>query len=1078
MQNSTNNKGRSGFCRVTAWLLTAVLIMGQLCFGTSFSLIKAQAAEASEGAVSLDVSVKGPGGHVLSENGNGNYSLSLETVEGGLTSFNAPTLEYVVTLHLDELTIDGESLKDLLAVNSSLSIELSVHDYLVNSTSAATPASALAGNVSDLSVETANGTATATLTLNDVCDTVCFTVPLAFDKASYSKLLTGAVVRASVVSVSLDGDEQQIEVSAKAPTLTFVSNDPEDLFDVEKTAGNLDENLVSDITLSYKAKNLSSPVDIVLAVDRKLLLEEGETVLSALQNLKKQSNKNNMNLRVGLIEIDTEARQIFALNKIENAITYLSNYLTDSSVDASSLTQTSSLSGLESATELGVSQLSEGGRSSAEKILVYLVNQDSADTNASATDEQFSELIESGCGFADFLMLHTRTMEAVPEVYSSREISAYATAESLLTYAEENSTFRTVVARVGDETDDALREALLNWTANVGSLYEEDTLEEALNDMEGELIPRMGEGSLLVDELGDGFNFVNDISTLKLVSGGAYLVAKEGYTSMDGETACYVFENEETGEVYKLHYFENGCELKNAYASRISGESTYDTYGECVVLEIGQDIQSVETLKLRYQIRVANPMGSDDAQSAGPNASGAANADTNAAGTTYSVGSYDRDGSEGYANLETSVRTILFPMSLDGTAMTPEFPDVPTVSYAVYVPSVRKVQEGRDVLSLSAEEYFFSLTDEQTGRVYYAANKASGEVDFLFDTLDEDGNKVYTALPGFFYTEADAGSTYTYTVRELGPEDLQNEELVAALEALDYDPEAQTGVAYDETVYTVSVSVTFDGESVSAEAAVVNQKGKEAEEMLFTNFFGAYLTVKANVTVNGQTPADGTFVYTLTCELKDPTGERDEYGSVKTQEVAVKATNVGGEVTFPAICFSGYDDERLITCTIHQELESAQDGMELASDKSFVVYAYEWETLRLNDITDLNGLTLQTTASDDMLHFEVTVGTFRNESTNPAYAVAEEPVDADAEEVVEETADEAVESEVESSEHGDESQDMEAESQDMEAESQDEAAESESNNDRAKSVWYRVKGSEDSETGAEVNENNLTSDIH
>ena len=116
---------------------------------------------------------------------------------------------------------------------------------------------------------------------------------------------------------------------------------------------------------------------------------------------------------------------------------------------------------------------------------------------------------------------------------------------------------------------------------------------------------------------------------------------------------------------------------------------------------------------------------------------------------------------------------------------------------------VRKVLEGRD---LTAGEFTFLLQDVY-GNTVAASNEADGVVNFPAITYSKD------------QLEGEASKDFTFTVREEKGEDAT--------------------VEYDETVYTVVIRVTDNGEGaiVPEVFSVTDEKGNTVEDgkMVFTN---------------------------------------------------------------------------------------------------------------------------------------------------------------------------------------------------------------------------------------------------
>ncbi|MEI3138743.1 MAG: FctA domain-containing protein [Lachnospiraceae bacterium] len=128
-----------------------------------------------------------------------------------------------------------------------------------------------------------------------------------------------------------------------------------------------------------------------------------------------------------------------------------------------------------------------------------------------------------------------------------------------------------------------------------------------------------------------------------------------------------------------------------------------------------------------------------------------------------------------------------------------------------------------------------------------------------------------------------AGKEFTYTVSEVIPTD-------------------KAGVTYDESVYTVTVKVTDNGNGTLG-TEVSYQKGEEkVNGISFANTYAAAgsVSLEASKTLNGAAPAAGKFSF----ELKDKdrkvlqTKKNDGEGKVTFDPISYKLEDAGKEFTY------------------------------------------------------------------------------------------------------------------------------------------------------------------------------------
>ncbi|MBP3656494.1 MAG: sortase B protein-sorting domain-containing protein, partial [Clostridia bacterium] len=164
---------------------------------------------------------------------------------------------------------------------------------------------------------------------------------------------------------------------------------------------------------------------------------------------------------------------------------------------------------------------------------------------------------------------------------------------------------------------------------------------------------------------------------------------------------------------------------------------------------------------------------------------------------------------------------------------------------------------------------------------------AEGEV-FTFTLEGED----------FAQTKQNAGGTVTFDPILYTEEDV-GEHVYTITE------QAQAGYMTDPSVYTVTVTVIVGEDyALNAQITSIKRNGAEADTVLFENTIPeTEIRLTARKTVNGDAPAAGeVFTFRLTGEGVDMT-----------------ASNVGGEIVFDPIGYTGRDAGRRFTYTIREE---------------------------------------------------------------------------------------------------------------------------------------------------------------
>ena len=247
---------------------------------------------------------------------------------------------------------------------------------------------------------------------------------------------------------------------------------------------------------------------------------------------------------------------------------------------------------------------------------------------------------------------------------------------------------------------------------------------------------------------------------------------------------------------------------------------------------------------------------------------------------TYTISEVN-DGKDGYA-YDESIKTVTVAITDNGNGSLTAIPTydggaasfVNTYSAKGSVTlDATKVLKGR---TLEADQFSFELKDASGNVLQTKKNAADGKV--AFDTIN--------------YTEADlAKSPITYSVSEV--------------------LETKDGYKYDNSVYTVTVTLTDNGDGTIKAEPVITKDNKAAEGMVFTNTYTAAgeVILEATKTLDGRTLADQQFKFEL----------KDEKGTV----LQTKYNNASGAITFDKIIYAEGDAGKEFKYTISEVAENA-----------------------------------------------------------------------------------------------------------------------------------------------------------
>ncbi|MDT2821030.1 FctA domain-containing protein [Enterococcus devriesei] len=190
---------------------------------------------------------------------------------------------------------------------------------------------------------------------------------------------------------------------------------------------------------------------------------------------------------------------------------------------------------------------------------------------------------------------------------------------------------------------------------------------------------------------------------------------------------------------------------------------------------------------------------------------------------------------------------------------TNEFTPANRPSNASIVLNAKKVLNGRDLVK---DEYSFVLKDKAGTELQTKSNAADGTI--TFDELN--------------YTEI---GEHNYTISEVIPEGEAKE----------------TGITYDEKVYSVTVTVSEKEDKLSATSVYKDADNKEIDEVVFTNKYKALptdISLKAKKVLEGRDLVKDEFSFVL----------KDKDGTI----LRTKSNAADGTITFDKLDYDKKGD--------------------------------------------------------------------------------------------------------------------------------------------------------------------------
>ena len=233
-------------------------------------------------------------------------------------------------------------------------------------------------------------------------------------------------------------------------------------------------------------------------------------------------------------------------------------------------------------------------------------------------------------------------------------------------------------------------------------------------------------------------------------------------------------------------------------------------------------------------------------------------------------------------------------------------------------PKALKTLENRELRRNQFRFLLYQVTDEGETLVSSPGNEKAGETATREDgTLESSTGAVnFSTLR---YTEADAGKTFEYVIREYIPATATNEAGQTHGTPGAVGPWKYEGVTYDETEYELEVSVTDNGDGTLKVEGTYKKDGAAVDEpgsdVRFTNNYSAKgdVTFKAWKDLKGRKVEDGEFTFELLGDGVDPDTGASEV-------IQTKDCDANGEVTFDTIEY----DETQIGKTFHYYVREVQ----------------------------------------------------------------------------------------------------------------------------------------------------------
>ena len=268
------------------------------------------------------------------------------------------------------------------------------------------------------------------------------------------------------------------------------------------------------------------------------------------------------------------------------------------------------------------------------------------------------------------------------------------------------------------------------------------------------------------------------------------------------------------------------------------------------------------------------------------------------AGKTYTYTVKETTASGNGMTVDATIYTVTVTIedNHDGTLSV-----MPTYSNGVNETTAmvfRNTYEAAGSLTLTAGKQVNGNTPTDT-QVFDFELASGADTPAVHQTKQNAGGNV--SFDRIDYNLADAGKTYTYTVKETTA--------------------SGNGMTVDTTIYTVTVAITDNGDGTLAVVPTYSNGTGETTAMVFHNTYEASgnLTLTAYKTVNGNTPTDTqVFDFELASGADTPSMQQTKQ-------------NAGGTIVFDPLYYTLADAGKTYTYTVK---ETSTDGNGFTTDKT------------------------------------------------------------------------------------------------------------------------------------------------
>lgn len=406
-----------------------------------------------------------------------------------------------------------------------------------------------------------------------------------------------------------------------------------------KTAAELDENYVSEVTLSLPSEETELMSDVVFVMDKSSCKDEvAAETKKLLENLLDAVSNTEAKINVGVIVFGGDAKTVYGLKELDNseldaiynaAANRPDGLLSGTNMEAGLIEAENMLKASQTNDERkyvivvsdGLTRLFTGDDGNV-KIIFHQIEADGiryfgemtgwcvangfGDGEFKVPGGDWDNYFDKVTGWVEsdgdkFTVDFTgESTTANPEKYVPlEEIDQHALSvdrafyDAYQAYDTLKSEYNCCGVYVGSsELGEAFMSAL-----NGGRTVDFNIIQKKINYL-------LDNGSKVVDEIGIGtdnhgnsynFDFVNEAEKITL-SVGSNIYNAEAVQPQDGASASYGFAPDgNSGYKYELHYYEDGTVF--------DGRSC----GECFIWEINVPVTNFERVQLKYNVKLTDP---------------------------------------------------------------------------------------------------------------------------------------------------------------------------------------------------------------------------------------------------------------------------------------------------------------------------------------------------------------------------------------------------------------------------------------------------------------------------------------